>query len=190
VPGSGRGWARRPIPGFGAEMLDEALGLLAQLWQGEPVTHRGRHYTIVPEVDQPFFQGLAGFTPTPLQTPRIPIWVGGNWPLKGPFRRAARWDGVFPNRLGGAVRPGDLREIVSFIANLREGRGPFEVAVGGSTSGSGQAAEEVVAPFREAGATWWMERISPLAFGWDGSGQWPLERMRERILAGPPGSGE
>ena len=33
------------------------------------------------------------FLPTPVQQPRIPILVGGGWPLKGPSLRAARYDG-------------------------------------------------------------------------------------------------
>src|SRR3970282_1786048 len=36
------------------------------------------------------------FEPRPVQRPRIPIWVAGFWPARAPFRRAARWDGVFP----------------------------------------------------------------------------------------------
>jgi len=27
--------------------------------------------------------------------PEIPVWVAGHWPHLGPFRRAARWDGLF-----------------------------------------------------------------------------------------------
>ena len=36
------------------------------------------------------------FQPTPLQRPRIPIWVAAIWPNRPPLRRAARWDGLFP----------------------------------------------------------------------------------------------
>ena len=68
------------------EMLDEALDVITRLWTGERVDHRGTHYTV---------EG-ARFAPTPVQTPRIPIWVGGFWPYTRPMKRAARWDGVMP----------------------------------------------------------------------------------------------
>src|SRR5437870_13324307 len=65
-------------------MLDEALDLLEQLWSGQPVNHEGTYYTVKHSI----------YVPTPVQEPRIPIWVAGVWPNKKPFRRAARWDGV------------------------------------------------------------------------------------------------
>ena len=64
-----------------AAMIDEGLDLLAQLWSGEEVTHRGQFY----QVDG------ARFLPTPAQRPRIPIWIGGD--SQAALRRAARWDG-------------------------------------------------------------------------------------------------
>jgi alkanesulfonate monooxygenase SsuD/methylene tetrahydromethanopterin reductase-like flavin-dependent oxidoreductase (luciferase family) len=67
-----------------ARMLDEALDVLVGLWSGEPFSYRGEYY----HVDE------ITLLPRPVQTPRIPIWVGGGWPLKGPARRAARWDGA------------------------------------------------------------------------------------------------
>ena len=63
-----------------AAMLDEGLEVLTRLWSGETVSFRGRHY----QVDQ------VAFRPTPVQRPRIPIWVAGAWPRPGPLRRAAR----------------------------------------------------------------------------------------------------
>ncbi len=69
-----------------AEKLDEGLEILTGLWQGEPFQFQGRQFQLE----------TMRFLPTPLQTPRIPIWVGGTWPNKAPFRRAARYDGVCP----------------------------------------------------------------------------------------------
>jgi alkanesulfonate monooxygenase SsuD/methylene tetrahydromethanopterin reductase-like flavin-dependent oxidoreductase (luciferase family) len=66
-------------------MLAEGLEVLAALWSGEPVSHHGTHYHVDSE---PFAQ--------PTQRPRIPVWVGGTWPSKKPFRRAGKWDGVMP----------------------------------------------------------------------------------------------
>jgi len=69
-----------------AAHLDEGLTALSLLWSGEPVTFRGDH-VVVDDVT---------FLPTPVQRPRVPVWVGGRWPAKPPIRRAARWDGAAP----------------------------------------------------------------------------------------------
>jgi alkanesulfonate monooxygenase SsuD/methylene tetrahydromethanopterin reductase-like flavin-dependent oxidoreductase (luciferase family) len=66
-----------------AEILDEALDIIIGLWSGQPFSYQGRHFQV---------QELT-FVPTPVQRPRIPILVGGGWPLEGPSRRAARYDG-------------------------------------------------------------------------------------------------
>jgi len=50
-----------------AERLDEGLHALDLLWSGEPVTYRGNQITIDDVV----------FLPTPVQRPRVPVWVGG-----------------------------------------------------------------------------------------------------------------
>jgi len=54
--------------------------------------------------------------PRPVQTPRIPIWVGGGWPLKGPAKRATRWDRACFNKhsSGGSsdeMMPEDVRAL-------------------------------------------------------------------------------
>jgi len=53
---------------------------------------------------------------------------------------------------------------------------------------AGDPAEERerIAPYAEAGVTWWLERITPDEFGGDWRGTWPFEAMRERIRRGPP----
>ena len=68
-----------------ARLLDEGLEILTGLWRGEPFDFAGRELSV---------RG-AQFLPTPLQTPRIPIWIAGYWPQRAPLRRAARWDGLF-----------------------------------------------------------------------------------------------
>ncbi len=64
------------------QMLDEGLAVLAGLWSAEPFHFEGKYYR-VKEVT---------LLPGPIQKPRIPVWVGGGFPLKGPVQRAARWD--------------------------------------------------------------------------------------------------
>ena len=106
-----------------AERLDEGLQALDLLWSGEPVTYRGNQITIDEVV----------FLPTPVQRPRVPIWVGGVWPNKAPMRRAARWDGAIPAMAGTieTARPPEVREVRELV-----GVGPWPSSESpGGTSG-------------------------------------------------------
>jgi alkanesulfonate monooxygenase SsuD/methylene tetrahydromethanopterin reductase-like flavin-dependent oxidoreductase (luciferase family) len=152
-----------------AAMLDEGLEVLQGLWSGRPFSYHGEHYQIEEVV----------FLPTPLQSPRIPIWVGGHWPHTAPMRRAARWDGVNPIK-AGTFLPADLREIVTYIKAHRSTDSPFEVVAGGYTPG------DDVASWAEAGATWWLEVLDPWRFGWEKQHPLPFAAMHARIHQGPP----
>ncbi|HLZ68504.1 MAG TPA: LLM class flavin-dependent oxidoreductase [Dehalococcoidia bacterium] len=172
-----------------AAMLDEGLELLCELWSGEPVRHHGRYYTV--EARLPGATGPAAFLPTPVQRPRIPIWLAATWPHKAPFRRAAQWDGVAPMKAGqgleGTLTPDDLQAVVAYLRGQRQTMDGFDVVAAGATSGSDGATEKaIVAPYAAAGATWWLENINPWRFGWAWQGPWPAEQMHERILLGPP----
>jgi alkanesulfonate monooxygenase SsuD/methylene tetrahydromethanopterin reductase-like flavin-dependent oxidoreductase (luciferase family) len=156
-----------------AARLDEALAVLTGLWSGAPFTYHGTHYQVQEE----------HFTPPPLQTPRIPIWVAGFWPRRAPFRRAARWDGVFAGKVGLAgdalLSLTDLQAIHAFIAAERSQPGSFDVVLGGATSGEDPAeTATLLAAYAAGGATWWLEHIHP----WRGS----LAEMEARIRQGPP----
>jgi len=158
-----------------AAMLDEALLVLTGLWSGVPFSHQGTHYTV----------RAAQFLPPPLQSPRIPIWVGGTWPLRGPIRRAARWDGVFPHYRDAAGQPAPmppaaLGEMLSFIRAERHGEDdrPFAVVLrGASPGGDRAAATATVEPYHQAGLTWWLEGVD---------GGRDLAAVRARIRRGPP----
>jgi len=159
-----------------AERLDEGLHALDLLWSGEPVSYRGNQVT----VDD------VTFLPTPIQRPRVPVWVGGFWPNKAPMRRAARWDGAIPAMAGMEdARPpdvGQVRELVRFLHDRRAENGladePFDIVVGGMTS----AGRDVTGPLADLGVTWWDERIP---WGDDLERAAPLLR---RIDQGPPRS--
>lgn len=69
-----------------AERYDEALDVITGLWTGDPFSYDGDHFTVNDAV----------LRPSPVQEPRIPIVIGGWWPFKKPFQRAARWDGMIP----------------------------------------------------------------------------------------------
>jgi alkanesulfonate monooxygenase SsuD/methylene tetrahydromethanopterin reductase-like flavin-dependent oxidoreductase (luciferase family) len=149
-----------------AARLDESLTALDLLWSGEPVTFRGSH-VIVDDV---------AFQPTPVQRPRVPVWVAGEWPAKPPMRRAARWDGAVPLLVpagGGPIRQPDaatVREIHGFLTDCRIAAGrngePFDLVLWGA-SPAGLAGAGLVGPLAEAGATWWAEALwdDPAAAG-------------------------
>lgn len=160
-------------------MLDEALDVIDRLWSGDSVVHEGEHYTVHTQ----------GFRPTPIQTPRPPVWVGGFWPYRRPMRRAARWDGVMPlfRRDGQESDLPLLRECLEFIADARGSLDGYDVVYQGVTPGGDpDRALAIVAPYEEAGVTWWLEPIAPYRYGQGMEEPWDIERLRARVLAGPP----
>jgi alkanesulfonate monooxygenase SsuD/methylene tetrahydromethanopterin reductase-like flavin-dependent oxidoreductase (luciferase family) len=162
-----------------AEMLDEGLQILSGLWSGERLTHEGRFYHI----------REAQFLPSPLQQPRIPVWVAAMWPQRAPLRRAARWDGVIPIgrdlALTQMLAPETMGEIVATLRRLRAASTPFDVVHFGLSSGENPEADRrLVAAYARVGVTWWVENIVPERWGsWS---DWPLAAMRRRIRQGPP----
>ena len=163
-----------------AAMLDEGLEVLTRLWSGERFDFDGAHYQV---------RG-AQFLPTPVQTPRIPIWVAGYWPNTRPFERAAKWDGVFPLFRPGGESGDDVQQLRDCIRYVQDQRGNDEfdvVHLAAPTPGNQpERAREIVEPYAEAGATWWLERFTPDEFGAKWTGPWPYEAMLERLSAGPP----
>ena len=159
-------------PAVRAAKLDEGLEVLTRLWSGETVSFQGRHY----RVDQVAFQ------PTPVQRPRIPIWVAGAWPRRArcaappastaappqarPRRRA-------PPRPRRRARPARGRRPVPDVHRaVRRGRRrhhPDDPA----------AARDLLDPLAEAGMTWWQESVDPR--------QTDLEAFRRKVRRGPPG---
>src|SRR6266545_739175 len=151
-----------------AELLDESLAILDGLWSGEPFAFEGRHYR---------FTAMT-FRPTPVQRPRIPIWVVGILSSERSMRRALRWDGILAQteavdeitemvRRVDAERPGDL------------GAERFDIVVQGSTPADDPVAgRATVRPYADAGASWWIDG------NWDDP---TVDALRHRIRAGPPG---
>jgi alkanesulfonate monooxygenase SsuD/methylene tetrahydromethanopterin reductase-like flavin-dependent oxidoreductase (luciferase family) len=72
------------------QMLDESLEILTAAWSGEPVHHRGEHYTV---------DGIR-FLPRPVQRRGVRVWVAGFPGNLKPLRRATRFarglDGLLP----------------------------------------------------------------------------------------------
>ncbi len=124
-------------------MLDESLSILTAAWSGEPVHHRGEHYTVSDFC----------FQPSPSRRGGVPVWVGGLAGRSRPLQRAARHDGYVPINLD---HPDQLAQAVSTLGDLR---GPAQ----------GDDYDIVVAlppgtdpwPFARAGATWWLPELDP-----------------------------
>ena len=160
-------------------MLDEALSVLVGLWSGEPFSYAGQYYQIE----------KAHFLPKPLQHPRIPIWVGGNWPNKAPFRRAAKWDGVFPlfDVWENEAELAQLDDMVRFVRQHRKAEQPFDIVSRGVTADAeSKEAVELVEQRAAMGATWWLECLTPYRADKSFEDEWPVDAMRERVLQGLP----
>lgn len=166
-----------------AGRTDEALAILDGLWRGEPFSFAGEHF----QVDD------LHFLPRPVQSPRIPIWVAGLWDNKPPMRRASRWDGAFPIGDGYTLSPEDWREVVTFVNEQRSttgNTGAFDFVHSGITPNDPEEARAIVAPYADAGVTWWLEDISPVRVGWKLGDTWhepwDVEQIVARIDDGPP----
>ncbi len=154
------------------KMVDEALDVLVGLWSGEPFSYSGEYY----RVDE------VTFLPKPIQTPRIPIWIGGGWPLPGPTRRAIRWDGSclykHPQaRSSEGFTLEDVRSLKTFVDAHRIASTPFDIALGGLRGENWEQERELIRSLAEAGATWWVEYLAPQVGG--------LDEMRAYIAQGP-----
>lgn len=155
------------------QALDEALEIIIGAWSGVEFTHHGVHFRV---------DGLQCL-PTPIQQPRIPIWVGGNWPLPGVMRRASHFDGFVGGKVHGEAEGWRLtaNEVRSLRADLQRNPSPtkqFDIALGGALPGGDVDADRrYVAEIEAAGATWWMEYVND-AFG-------NLDAVRTLVRSGP-----
>jgi alkanesulfonate monooxygenase SsuD/methylene tetrahydromethanopterin reductase-like flavin-dependent oxidoreductase (luciferase family) len=125
-----------------AAQLDEGLHVLTALWTGTTVHHRGRFYLI---------DGLQ-LPATPVQQPRIPIWVGGDLRRPGVRGRLTRWDGacVYRER---AMDPPDVSDIAALMRAAGRDLAGYDIKVSGN--------QDRLADFAAAGATWWGRWIPP-----------------------------
>ena len=149
-----------------AEMVDEFLEVVTLLWSGQEVSHHGSHYTV---------SGIS-LLPTPLQTPRIPIWVGADSRHAAPRRRAARWDGFVPASESwpdGVITPDEFEAIVADIGAQRAARSPFDVVVIGNAAGTHPATNSLPA-YETAGVTWALTQALN------------VDEAHHRIRRGPP----
>jgi alkanesulfonate monooxygenase SsuD/methylene tetrahydromethanopterin reductase-like flavin-dependent oxidoreductase (luciferase family) len=150
--------------------MDESLVIVDALLSGTTLTHHGTDHAV---------KGVA-LGPRPVQQPRPPMWFGGMKPAA--LRRAARlegWIAIAMSDDGSAMvlDPHDLRSMVARIESERrslgrEGRA-FDVAVLGLDHPAGSARA-----FAAAGATWWLESLSPM--------RGRLDELETVVRRGPP----
>ena len=85
----------------------------------------------------------------------------------------------------------DLRTCVDYILSHRETDNPFDVVYSGVTPGDNPTrAAEIVGSFADAGVTWWLEPIAPYRYDESFAEPWNTEKLRTRVLPGPPGSSQ
>lgn len=156
-----------------AAMLDEGLDILELMWSGEQGSYAGNHYTIDDWT----------FAPRPVQRQqRIPIWVAGTWPNRGPFRRAARFDGVFP--LGSTdgtpdlISDDELLRSLEFVERERGSLDGYAVAALFIPTGDAAADVERAAELAGVGVTW--AHVGPPPQGES------IDETRRWVNFGPP----
>jgi alkanesulfonate monooxygenase SsuD/methylene tetrahydromethanopterin reductase-like flavin-dependent oxidoreductase (luciferase family) len=151
-----------------AARLDEGLEVLTGLWSGQPFSFKGEYYRV----------HRTTFLPTPLQSPRIPIWVAGIWPRPKPFQRAAKWDGVVPLRHGGAMSPQDIRDMRVAMERVQPLPEHFDIVkIHSVGTKDRERNEQEAACFAEVGVTWWLDSLFPARNS--------LDALREHIAQGP-----
>jgi len=157
-----------------ARLLDESLDILQGLWSGQPFSYTGEHYHLK-EIT---------FLPPPLQTPRIPIWIAGIWPRKGPMSRAARFDGVNAVIKHDAssfadLTPAEIHQLKLFMDEHRTSLTPFDIVIAGPVFDAvhDEQAGAMLRAYATAGATWCLESIWP---------QRDVDGLRASIRQGPP----
>jgi alkanesulfonate monooxygenase SsuD/methylene tetrahydromethanopterin reductase-like flavin-dependent oxidoreductase (luciferase family) len=129
-----------------AQITDEFLEVVTELWTGRTVEHKGAHFTAT---------GVS-LSPTPAQTPRIPIWVGADTRNRAPRRRAARWDGFAPasdDWPEGVISVEDYESMVREIMAMRTSDAAYDVVLIGNLSATSPTVESLPA-YEAAGVTW------------------------------------
>ena len=148
-----------------AERLDESLAILEGLWSGRPFTFSGKHYNI----------DDVTFNPRPVQRPRVPIWCAGTWPIKAPFRRAARFDGVFPLGIDGNMELEDYSNVADYVKKHRGSMKGFDIVIMGVSTGDPEK-DSWIDESEALGVTWYVE----VMMGDD------FDKYSEKIAKGPP----
>jgi len=136
-------------------MLDEGVGLVADLLEGRTVDHHGAHFEA---------KGV-GLDHPSVQHPRPPFWFATRGEARRPVRRAARFEGIFPIEVDGERFARILDEILAIRGDLDS----FDIAIQAHPDGS-------TPDFVDRGATWLMQTWPALA---------DPDDVLARVAAGP-----
>lgn len=134
-------------------MADEALEVITRLWSGDQVNYKGKYYTVRNAV----------FLPKPIQTPRIPIWVGA---FADPaLKRAARYDGwVTTGPCPSVALPGfsfeKVHEKMVMVEKYRKNDGPFDIVYAYEFPPGGVG--EDISRAESVGVTWMLDILSAM----------------------------
>lgn len=156
-----------------AELLDEGLEVMEQLWTGKAFRYEGKHYRV---------DWKNRWTYSPYERARVPVWSVALVGSRRTVDRALRWDGILPAKREAdgsyvSLTPEDVAGVREYVKENRTQEGAFDIVIEGVTPLDKEGAREKVAPLAEAGATWWIESM------WDTPG---AKAVMDRIAAGPP----
>jgi alkanesulfonate monooxygenase SsuD/methylene tetrahydromethanopterin reductase-like flavin-dependent oxidoreductase (luciferase family) len=163
VLGVGAGEDRPDFEAFGEShersirisRMDEALAIIDAGLRGHTLDYEGVHFRA---------RGVT-LGPRPSQQPRPPVWLGAL--RRGGVRKAARWDGwiavaMSEDGASMSMTPDAFAELVALTHAERELLGlagaRFDIAVLGVDGLDGFRATDYI----EAGASWWLESLSPM----------------------------
>jgi alkanesulfonate monooxygenase SsuD/methylene tetrahydromethanopterin reductase-like flavin-dependent oxidoreductase (luciferase family) len=149
-----------------AQLVDEGLEIVNSLWGGQALTFHGEHYRL-----EEF-----SMRPTPIQSPRIPIWAVGVWGRRKSMQRVLRCDGML---VAESASMAEIQAIKALAEEQRTLTSPFDIVMEADTSGdTPQQARAKVRSWADAGVTWWVETM------W--SSESTSAAVRTRIRQGPP----
>lgn len=161
VPEFGRSGIPFPPPGIRLERLGETVEILKHLFDGEPVTYHGEHYTLREAIARPL----------PTQRPRPTIWVGG----KGD--RALRLIAGVADGWNAAW----FQDVDAYLERAEHlGDAPVRRSIGQYAKGSPAEMVDRLAAFASAGVEHAVMCFSDVPFGLDDPED--LARFAESVL--------
>src|ERR1700722_6228461 len=187
-----------------ADMLDEGLDVLAGLWSGERFSYSGQHYTVdpvrftPPPVQRPRIPvWVGGILPATRTVDRAARWdgmvpirySGGQLATGSPEDIAelgVRIGAIRDSGPAAGSRPDNSKKPQAPDDNSKESQPPSDnskkrpaggdLVVWAEAAAPPAAVPEIIRPYEEAGATWWIESARPGDGWWDG--------VRRRVAAG------
>ncbi len=169
ILGIGSGWLKEEFDALGLDfhkrgaLTDEAIQAMRAVWNENPSSYRGKHFSFGP---------LMSF-PKPIQKGGVPIHVGGHSPAAA--RRAGKYgDGFFP-AIGDHAKLNELFGLMRDSAK-QAGRNPDAIEL----SCMGRADADALKSYRDMGIS--RAVLAPPAFDKDGLTR-GLEKLANDVVA-------